>query len=339
MHYEARKPHSIADEVQLDRMSASRKQPRLNRINYPKNLLSIFLMLAAILALSACRSDAPVEAGDLKESMTPSDTLIRTTDTPTSTAIPSTTKTATPEPSSTPTISPTPEWVRQGPGALEAPILLYHRVRPDEAPSRYTISPDIFSDQMAYLADAGCQTIQPSQLREAMLNGLELPPHPIIITFDDGNEDNYTHAFPIMQEYGFSGTAYMVANRLGAEGYLSIPQLQEMIAAGWEIGSHSMTHADLTQVERSQWRIEVLDSRLKLERDLEVEVTSFAFPFGSFVPDLARVIENFGYRTGMGLGKGFVHDLRTIYYLQRVEILGSMDLEDFKTLVGGCGGS
>jgi peptidoglycan/xylan/chitin deacetylase (PgdA/CDA1 family) len=192
---------------------------------------------------------------------------------------------------------------------------------------------------MAYLASAGCQTIQPSQLREAMLNGLELPPHPIMLTFDDGNEDNYSYAFPIMQEYGFSGTAYLVANRLGAEGFLSVPQLQEMIAAGWEIGSHSMTHADLTQVARSQWRKEVLESRLKLERELEVEVDSFAFPFGSFVPDLARVIENFGYRTGMGLGKGDVHDLSTVYYLQRIEILGSMDLEDFKALVDGCGGA
>jgi peptidoglycan/xylan/chitin deacetylase (PgdA/CDA1 family) len=329
---------TIADK-KLDRMSSFLQNFRLLRINVPINWKALFLLLAMGLSLAACGGGEPVEADDFNARTTPSGATVRPTGTPTNTEAPPATETPSPEPSPTPTVTPTPKWIRQGPGSIQVPILLYHRVRPDEPPSRYTIPPDVFSDQMAHLASLGCQTIQPAQLREAVLNGLELPPRPIILTFDDGNEDNYTYAFPIMQEYGFSGTAYLVANRLDAEGFLSMTQLQEMIAAGWEIGSHSMTHADLTQVERSQWRREVLESKLKLERELGVEVTSFAFPFGSFVPDLARVIENFGYRTGMGLGRSNVHDLRTIYYLQRIEILGSMELEDFETLVEDCGGS
>jgi peptidoglycan/xylan/chitin deacetylase (PgdA/CDA1 family) len=192
---------------------------------------------------------------------------------------------------------------------------------------------------MAYLESLGCQTITLSQLRHAILSGADLPPHAVILTFDDGNEDNFTYAFPIMQQIGFSGTAYLVANRINAEGFLSSAELKEMIAAGWEIGSHSMTHSDLTQLDRSEWRREILDSRLTLERELGVEVDSFAYPFGSFIPDLASVIEKFGYRTGMGLGKSDTHDIGTIYYLQRLEVLGSMDLDEFAELVDGCGES
>lgn len=294
-------------------------------------------LLFACLLLAACSPESPLDTEASGASPSPSGSPSPVPGTPTQTPHPTPTATAVPSPNPTPTVQPTEAWILRGPGALEVPILLYHRILPDEPPSRYTIEPDTFGGQMAYLERLGCQTITLSQMRQAILSGAELPPHAVILTFDDGNEDNFTYAFPIMQRYGFTGTAYLVANRIGSEGFLSRAELREMIAAGWEIGSHSMTHSDLTLLDRSEWRREILDSRLKLERELDVEVESFAYPFGSFIPDLAGVIEKFGYHTGMGLGKSDVHDIGTIYYLQRLEVLGSMDLDEFAELVDGCG--
>lgn len=311
--------------------------PPPGRVEVLQSLRSMGWLLMLSLLLVGCQVENPVEEAASASQSNPTNSPMPAPSTSTQTPRPTSTHTAVPSPSPTPTVRPTETWILRGPGALEVPILLYHRILPDEPPSRYTIAPDTFERQMAYLESLGCQTIRLSQLWEGVVSGAELPPHAVILTFDDGNADNYSFAFPIMQRFGFSGTAYLVANRIGAEGYLSTAELKEMISAGWEIGSHSMTHSNLTQVVRSEWRREVLESRLKLERELDVEVESFAYPFGSFMPDLAGVIEKFGYRTGMGLGTGTVHDLDTIYYLQRLEVLGSMDLDAFGELVDGCG--
>jgi peptidoglycan/xylan/chitin deacetylase (PgdA/CDA1 family) len=83
-----------------------------------------------------------------------------------------------------------------------------------------------------------------------------------------------------------------------------------------------------------QLRQEILESRLRLEKEIGVDVRSFAYPFGTFTKTLAQKIENYGYRTGVGLGKNSLHDLNSIYYLSRWEILGSMTIDEFETLLG-----
>jgi len=191
-----------------------------------------------------------------------------------------------------------------------------------------------FDSQLKILSAHGYHTITSVQLRQAILEGMSLPPRPVIITFDDGNVDNYEYAYPIMQKYGFTGTAYIVANRLDSEGYLSKEQLQELAAAGWEIGSHSMTHLDLANATPLQLRQEILESRLRLEEEIGVDVRSFAYPFGTFTKTLAQKIENYGYTTGVGLGKNSIHDLNSIYYLSRWEIPGTMTIDDFEALLG-----
>jgi peptidoglycan/xylan/chitin deacetylase (PgdA/CDA1 family) len=217
---------------------------------------------------------------------------------------------------------------------VEAPILLYHHVEPTPSSLLYGINTETFENHLSYLSAHGYHTINLAQLRQAILDGLLLPPQPVIITFDDGNVDNYDYAFPIMQKYGFTGTVYIVANRLASEGYLSIEQLQELAAAGWEIGSHSMTHLDLANAPAEQLRQEIIGSRLHLEKEIGVDVLSFAYPFGAFTSTLGKKVENYGYRTGVGLGKNSTHDPGTIYYLSRSVILGTMTMDDFKIILG-----
>ncbi len=238
-------------------------------------------------------------------------------------------------PTLTLTPCPTATWTIIGPGVVRAPILLYHHVLPDPTSTSYAIDARLFKDQMDFLYQHGYHTITLAQLREAIMHGNRLPFNPIIITFDDGNLDNYEYAFPCMQRYGFTGTEYIVANRLKSDGFLSISQLQEMAAAGWEIGSHSMTHANPTQVSPSQLRIELLDSRLRLEKELGIEIRTFAYPFGSYIPELARKAEKYGYFTAVGLGKGVSHGSNMIYYLERIEIPGTISIKDFKALLDG----
>jgi peptidoglycan/xylan/chitin deacetylase (PgdA/CDA1 family) len=251
----------------------------------------------------------------------------------------------TPTPSKTPTATttatstPTPTWIVQGPGAVEVPILLYHRVLSEEISSgTYSVTVDTFKSHMQILVQNGCQSISVAQLHRAIIEGVRLPQKPVIITFDDGNIDNFDIAFPIMQSYGLTGTAYIVANRLESKGYLSVEQLEQMVRAGWEIGSHSMTHADLTQISAGQLREELLGSRYRLEGALGIEVRSFAYPYGTYRADFAAKVLQYGYYSAVGLGKYNNHDLGNVYYLARREVRGAMTLDEFKSLLGACGG-
>ena len=103
-----------------------------------------------------------------------------------------------------------------------------------------------FQAQMQALHDWGYTAIPISLLLDALIDGAELPPKPIVITFDDGNRNIYDNAFPIMKEYNFPGVFYIVGNRVNSGTNIThAPELKEMVDAGWEIGSHSYTHSDL----------------------------------------------------------------------------------------------
>src|SRR5688572_20258172 len=210
-----------------------------------KKIIALFLGISIL--LSGCSSTlfaAPTPTATATLTFTPLP--------PTETA--TVTNTATITPTFTPPPSPTSTWVAQGPGNVVVPILLYHwiAVSPTDGPnytSPYYVKPEVFDAQMKLLHEWGYQTITVDMLLKAINEGAELPPRPMLITFDDGHEDNYTAAFPIMQKYGFTGILYIVGNYIGIDGYLNVDQIKEMSTAGWEIGSHSMSHSDLTALE------------------------------------------------------------------------------------------
>jgi peptidoglycan/xylan/chitin deacetylase (PgdA/CDA1 family) len=161
--------------------------------------------------------------------------------------------------------------------------------------------------------------------------GRELPPHPMLITFDDGHMDNYVNAFPIMQKYGFTGVLYIVANYLGADGYMDRDQILEMHNAGWEVGSHSINHFDLTKLSPDNQRAEIVGSKEKLERVLGIDILTFAYPFGAKDPAVLDYVQFAGYMAAMG-AEGYTDKQGdwNLFNLQRVEIKASEDVQSMK---------
>lgn len=246
------------------------------------------------------------------------------------------TETITPEPSKTPlptftftpADTPIPQWGLQGPGELVVPILLYHHIGISPSGSPYYVSAYDFEQQMYLLREWGYQTITVELLAKAINEGTELPPKPIILTFDDGSETLITTALPIMQKYNFTGTTYIVYNYLGINNYMNADQIRELYANGWEIGSHSISHVSLTERTDRQ-RDEIVDSRIKLQSELGVPILTFAYPFGAYNKDSVHYAHFAGYIAAMGLGDSPIQGSKNLFYLYRRDINGRYDLQSF----------
>jgi peptidoglycan/xylan/chitin deacetylase (PgdA/CDA1 family) len=216
-------------------------------------------------------------------------------------------------------------------GFVTAPILLYHQISDEGNGNRYFVTVDDFHDQMQILRDLGYQSITPSDLVNVLIHGGELPVRPVVITFDDGNLSVYQNAFPIMHEMGFVGALYIYVDRLNSKDHVNGEQLMEMVDNGWEIGSHSMSHADLIDYPSSA-PYELSQSRLTLEDAIEEPVVTFAYPYGHADGYIRGMIGEYGYIAGMGLGPSWEHTLDTITYLRRIEVQRDYDLDKLTSL-------
>ncbi len=216
---------------------------------------------------------------------------------------------------------------------MKVPILMYHHVTAVPIgnacvlnPDNYCVSPDKFDTELKLLHDWGYTTITTTMLAQAITKGTSLPPRPVLITFDDANEDNYTNAFPIMKKYGFTGVLYLVVKYLNTPNYLTTDQVKEMAAAGWEVGSHSETHPNLQVTSSSALRFEIVQSKQELEQMLGVPILTFAYPFGNVSSAAVDYVHFAKYIAAMG-ASGFTADQGkgNLFVLQRCEIKGSDD--------------
>jgi len=283
------------------------------------------LPLLVPVLLASCNGNA---APDLP-SATPLNTETKVNiPTPTLTSLP--TLTYTPTLTFTPTLSPTPTWAVHGPGKFACPILLYHHIGVSEsqAASTYYVTPEEFVTEMKALKEWGYVSISITQLTEAITRGAPLPDHPVVISFDDGNLDVFTNAFPIMQEFGFTGVIYIVTNYLHEDGYLGVEQVKEMVAAGWEAGSHSTSHPHLTY-NHSVLAYEIAQSRTELQETLGIPVMSFAYPFGETDPIIYQEVHEAGYTSAVGLGSSSNQGLHNLFYLNRRPVPAGIDLATF----------
>ena len=247
------------------------------------------------------------------------------------------TYTATPIPSETPlptaTLPPTltlePQWYLQGPGQIIVPILLYHHIGYSlRGDTTYYVSPDLFDKQLNLLYQWGYRTISVELLVKAIQQGAELPPKPILLTFDDGSETIYENALSLMRKYKFTGVSYIVRNYVGTGNYMDADQIRALYAASWEIGSHSLSHRDLT-ANPSRQMDEIVESRRRLEALLGLPILSFAYPFGAYDSDSLHYVHQAGYIAAMGLGNDTLQGNKNLFYLYRQAVNGSEDLGTF----------
>jgi peptidoglycan/xylan/chitin deacetylase (PgdA/CDA1 family) len=223
-------------------------------------------------------------------------------------------------------------------GRVRVPILMYHYVRvTGSGPANLlgfnlSVSPQLFAAQMALLHVAGATPITLSTLMDALAGEGALPPRPVVLTFDDGYADFATVAEPILKQYGFVATDYVVSGFLGRPGYMSAAQVQQMDAAGMVIGSHTMHHVDLSHLTAAAARAEIEGGKAALEALLGHPVLDFAYPYGRFNAATEAIVQQAGFREAVTTIAGDLQVFAARFALPRDHIGGAPSLAEFSRL-------
>jgi murein biosynthesis integral membrane protein MurJ len=202
-------------------------------------------------------------------------------------------------------------WRHDRDGAVHPPppVLMYHSIaRMDRDLNRVCVSPGRFAQQLDWLHRNGLRGVSIRELCQARERGAASGL--VGLTFDDGYRDFLTSALPILERYGFTATLFIVAGLLGGENewdggprlpLLDKDELREVRARGIEIGSHGLSHVQLTALDHATLTREVQDSRELLRRLLGETVDGFCYPYGSLDGPAVRAVQEAGYAYGCGV--------------------------------------
>lgn len=155
----------------------------------------------------------------------------------------------------------------------------------------YCVARDAFCGHMDALAEAG---LRGAALGEARARG---DARTVAITFDDGCGSDWTEAAPILRERGFGATFFVIAGFLGRRGYMTPAQVRELAAAGFEVGSHSLTHRMLTELSPAEVEDELAGSRARLEELAGAPVVHLSCPHGRWSRAVVAAAQRAGYET------------------------------------------
>jgi len=158
-----------------------------------------------------------------------------------------------------------------------------------------------------------------------------LPLNPVVLTFDDGYLDNYTHAYPILERYGFSGTFFIITGLVDkrTEGYMSWDQIEELHSRGMEIGSHSYTHPDLRGRSDDYIIWQVLGSKEAIEARIGEPVRFFCYPSGRYDEATVRILRQLDFWGATTIEQGKTQTSDHLLELRRIRVRGSDDLARF----------
>jgi len=174
---------------------------------------------------------------------------------------------------------------------------------------------------MKYLQDNGYHVITFTALADYLDQGRELPTQPIIISFDDGWQNQFVYALPSLEKYHYNATFFIVTNVVGRRGFVSWPELRTMLTEGMTIGSHSRSHPNLHKIKdiNELWD-QIYNSKQILETQLDTKIEEFAYPYGAYDSTTADMVRQAGYKAARACCYGVAKSQNDIYSLRALMV-------------------
>ena len=288
--------------------------------------------LAVGVVLGSCTTSAPTVAPSLPPvaaavptSLAPSATSPAPTPTsgPSPIAAPSPSAVALPKPTAAPKPTLPPEF------SLHVPVLTYHVIAPSSVASSYSLpgldlDPTVFDAQLRLLKASGWRSITVDRLSR-YLGAKQRPPRKtFVITIDDGHDDGYVYALPILRKYGFVATYYVVVDRVGTDHNLTWDEIRTLRANGMEIGNHTMEHLNLASHSAARVADEIEMAQAVLADHLGVVPTTLAYPFWAYDGVVVRAVRAAGLRMAMAKGPVPYEARSDQYFIPRFAIYASL---------------
>ncbi|MFH1855416.1 MAG: polysaccharide deacetylase family protein [bacterium] len=183
---------------------------------------------------------------------------------------------------------------------VKASVLMYHHIgglleNADQIRIGLTVSTEEFESQIKYLSENDYQFMTLGELYKNV-EKKKAPKKVAVLTFDDGYDDNFYEALPILKKYNARGTFFIISSKIGDSEYMSEDQVKELSKAGNEIGSHSVNHPSLERYGGDYLNKELVDSKNTLSDLTDKEVISFCYPAGKYNDKTIAAVSEAGYK-------------------------------------------
>jgi len=325
------RPSSIVYRPRKGRLSLM----YISRSSHFSGILQSFLpvLLAAIFALlvlSGCLGGADTPTPVPPE---PTATAVPT-DPPTSTPLPL--PTDTPAPPSTPTPVPVPVSER---GFV--PVLCYHHIRDwekadTEEDRAYIVPPKKLEAELKYLHDNGYHPVVSQQVYDYYASGVPLPDKPVMLSFDDNDDNQYTNAVPLLKKYGFTATFFIMTVSIDRENYMTAEQIKDLDKQGFDVQPHTWDHHMVTEYKTdADWQKQIVEPKKTIEEMLGHPTPFFAYPFGVYDAASAEKLKQYGYKGAFRLRD--VQDKATdpLFAIKRYIANSYWTIDQFKLVLDG----
>ena len=212
----------------------------------------------------------------------------------------------------------------------QVPVLCYHHIKdwkPNERSSmkEYIVPVANFKAQMKYLADSGYHTITGDQYYAYLTKGTPLPPKPVMLTFDDTDEEQYTIGATEMAKYGFKGVYFIMTISIGRPRYMSKEQLKALADSGHTVAAHTWDHHNVKNYGEADWDVQFAKPKEKIESITGKPVEYFAYPFGVWKKEAIPELEKRGYKAAFQLSANVRDTAAPLYTLRRMIVPGTWD--------------
>jgi peptidoglycan/xylan/chitin deacetylase (PgdA/CDA1 family) len=197
----------------------------------------------------------------------------------------------------------------------QVPVLCYHHIiNAPKATREYDVTADQFRAQMKILADSGYHTILPDQLYDYLVYGKSLPSKPVMLTYDDTDEEQFSIAKPEMDKHGFKGVYFIMTISINRPRYMSKEQIKQLSDEGHAVESHTWRHdrvdrylttphidRDSKKMVANDWDLQLVDKRKQLEDITGKQIHYFAYPFGIWSKAGIPELRNRGFKLAFQL--------------------------------------
>lgn len=210
-------------------------------------------------------------------------------------------------------------------------VLMYHMIG-DEQGNAAIMTEANLRIQMNYLRDHGYHPITMQELYDYVTKGAPLPEKPVCITFDDGYLDSYTIVYPLMKEYGFPWTLFLITDDVGKPyNRMTWDQLKEMANShAVTIASHTLSHPKLHNLAtRAEKEKEIVEANKALKYQLGIDNVWLAYPYGDYDDEVIDICKKAGIKMAVTTDAGRVHVGSFPYDLKRAYIGNDISIARF----------